>query len=370
MDEYTEFEENLPEARTSGKTDKKCPSCGAKISYAPETRKLFCPYCDYEAELPKEENEPEVVLEIPIEKADQTTANHNWGAEKKNVKCKSCGAVSVYDATQLSDVCPYCDSNLVTEENAEESMAPQGICPFEIDKKKASKLFSEWIHGVWFAPNDLKTRAVQGALNGVYAPYWSFDTKAMARYKGQYGVDYEETDSDGNTTTHTNWYDCKGIAKHFFDDYLVPASNKENADLIKYVEPFKTAQCKPYKPEYVSGFSSERYAIGLQDCWKKAQEDIKNDKIDDYIEKDIKKHHKCDRTRIDSKEVRFFDNKFKYLLLPLWISSYRYNGKVYHFVVNGQTGKIEGDHPYSWIKITLAVLAVLAISYFIFSLLN
>jgi hypothetical protein len=60
---------------------------------------------------------------------------------------------------------------------------------------------------------------------------------------------------------------------------------------------------------------------------------------------------------------------FKHVLLPLWIAAYRYNNKVYRFLVNGQTGEVVGKAPWSIFKIALLVLALIAISvafYFIF----
>jgi hypothetical protein len=50
------------------------------------------------------------------------------------------------------------------------------------------------------------------------------------------------------------------------------------------------------------------------------------------------------------------EETFKHILLPVYISSYNYDGKQYSFYVNGQTGKIHGTRPYSFWKIFLAVV--------------
>jgi len=47
---------------------------------------------------------------------------------------------------------------------------------------------------------------------------------------------------------------------------------------------------------------------------------------------------------------------FKHILLPIWISAYRYHNNIYRFLVNGRTGEVQGERPWSWIKITFAVL--------------
>ena len=55
--------------------------------------------------------------------------------------------------------------------------------------------------------------------------------------------------------------------------------------------------------------------------------------------------------------IRIDDVTFKHVLLPVWVAAYKYRGQSYRFVVNGQTGKVQGERPWSWIKITLAVIA-------------
>ena len=149
------------------------------------------------------------------------------------------------------------------------------------------------------------------------------------------------------------------------------ASKKDNADLIKEVEPFDSAHCVPYKPEYVANFIAEQYAIGLKDSWEQAQENMRKNEVPELVRKDIIQKHGADHARIRGElDIRFKDNKFKYLLLPLWLSSYRYGGNVYHFVVNGQSGKISGNRPYSAIKIFFAIVAAIAFVVFIIYVFN
>lgn len=394
MADYDDNEIQLAEAKTVDKTDKKCPSCGGPITFSPASGKLVCDYCGYEEEVKKDPPKAAAVSAttgaaasaaatsvaasdnknsgsketvnakrnksgnnipgIPIDKAPEQ-ANTNWGDEKKVVKCKSCGASAVYDAKQISDTCPYCDSTLVTQENEEKVMAPQGIIPFSVDREKAGKEFSKWIKGLWFAPNDLQKRAARGEINGMYAPYWAYDTASDAKYKGEYGIEREETDSDGNTHTKIDWYPTKGEISHQFDDKLILSADKQNADLIKDIEPFDMEACKEYLPEYVAGFISERYAKGVNECWQTAQEELKY-ALKDMADKQIRTKHSTSHSRVNTLEAKFYETYYKYILLPLWLSSYRYKGTVYHFVINGQTGEVSGNRPYSILKIFLTVV--------------
>ncbi len=393
MADYDDNEVQLAEAKTVDKTDKKCPNCGGPMTFNPTSGKLVCDYCEHEEEVkkdpPKATATAAVVTDaaaataegaaandiqdapqetsntkcnksgngipgIPIDQAPEQ-ANTNWGEEKKIVKCKSCGASAIYDAKQISDTCPYCDSTLVTQENEAKVMAPQGIIPFSVDKEKAGKEFSNWIKGLWFAPNDLQKRAARGEINGMYAPYWSYDTSSEAKYKGEYGVERKETDSEGNTHTKVDWYSTKGEIEHQFDDKLILSADKQNADLIKDIEPFDMKACKEYLPEYVAGFISERYAKGVNDCWKTAQDELK-DVLKSMAHEQIKNRHNTSYSRVNTLDAKFYETYYKYILLPLWLSSYRYKGTVYHFVINGQTGTISGNRPYSILKIFLTVV--------------
>lgn len=45
-------------------------------------------------------------------------------------------------------------------------------------------------------------------------------------------------------------------------------------------------------------------------------------------------------------------------MIPIWLSSFTFKNKIYHFMVNGQTGKVGGDVPTSPLRVTIAVLAV------------
>jgi hypothetical protein len=53
---------------------------------------------------------------------------------------------------------------------------------------------------------------------------------------------------------------------------------------------------------------------------------------------------------------------FKHILVPIWLLTYNYGARNFQVVINGYTGTISGAYPKIWVKITLAVLAGLAIA--------
>jgi hypothetical protein len=61
----------------------------------------------------------------------------------------------------------------------------------------------------------------------------------------------------------------------------------------------------------------------------------------------------------------FSDQRFKHILVPIWLLTYNYGARSYQVVINGLTGKAAGGRPWSWIKITLLVLLALVLLYLV-----
>ncbi len=316
MDDF----ENTRFAETEEETDKKCPRCGGVMDYDPKSGGLRCPYCDYEEEIRTDTAEPEKAEEMDFYAAEHT-ANKNWGAEKKTVICESCGAESIYDALQTSAVCPFCGSNQVMEAAEQDTIAPGGVVPFAVSDKQAADTISD--------------------------------------YSGEYGIDHTHRDSKGNTHTTTSWHRTSGNYTAFFNDELVLASQNHDMGMLLGLEPFDTENNKSYKPEYIAGFVAERYSVGLEEGWRRAMQSIK-EKLQDSISNKIEREHRADHTRNVRVNTGFHNITYKYLLLPVWISNFKYKDKVYRFMVNGQTGKVSGKTPISAPKVVITALGVLA----------
>ena len=70
-----------------------------------------------------------------------------------------------------------------------------------------------------------------------------------------------------------------------------------------------------------------------------------------------------DRQRVQNIQTSYNSRTFRHVLLPVWISAYQYGGKTYRFLVNGQTGLVKGERPWSVVKIVAAVIAGLVAAY-------
>ncbi|MCQ2527320.1 MAG: hypothetical protein MJ130_11190 [Lachnospiraceae bacterium] len=362
-------------AQTMASTEKKCPGCGAALDFSAAVGKLKCPYCETEVDIPAVVQEaPKMkvgVGQVQKEGAAQenlldfkhmeSSGNRDWGTATKIFSCKYCGAEMVMDVNSLSTTCEFCGSNHVTEAADDKGMlSPGGVVPFQITQQQASDLFKKWIGAKFFAPNAAKKSAQAEAFHGVYLPYWTFDAVTDTDYTGKYGKDRRVKDKDGNTKTVTDWYNTFGAYNEFIDDQLICASKNHTESFLKSIEPFNTGDNKVYSPEYLSGFKAERYTVSLEDGWNGATKDIERH-LRSVIASKIRTDNRADHGEVITMNVHYSKMTYKYLLLPVWFSSFTFNGKVFQFAVNGQTGKVAGKSPVSGLKVFLTILAIVAV---------
>lgn len=358
--------ENENIVKTKIETDRKCPNCGGTLEFDPSSGKTKCPYCDSEFDIPKEEE-----IEIHSKELDfkdaELKANSDWGIKTKTVICSNCGADSVYDELVIASECPFCGSNQVMEASTEGVMAPGGVCTFKISKEKAEESFKKWIKRKWFCPKKAKNSADAKSFKGIFVPAWTFDTDTVTVYRGEYGEERTETDSKGNSRTVIDWYRTSGTYSCFINDHTELATDRYDSAMVKKLLPFDTENNLTYKPEYIEGFYSEKYSVGLGTAWERAKIALKP-KIRQGVHRKIESDHFTNHSRITSMSTAYNDIKYKYLLLPVWISSYTFNGKIYRFMVNGESGRVSGKAPVSALRILIAVLVALGLIFLLYIL--
>ena len=264
-----------------------------------------------------------------------------------------------FDPDTHAAECPFCATPVVTDTGIHRHIKPRGLLPFELDEREARGALTSWLGSLWFAPNGLMDYARKGRkMNGIYVPYWTFDADTRSSYTGQRGDDYYVTRTvvrDGKKhqvrQRKTRWSSARGRVQRFFDDVLVLASRSLPKRYTDGLEPWDLSALEPYKPEYLAGFRAEGYQVELQDGFTEARAFM-----DRMILRDVKYDIGGDRQRVSNIETQISDVTFKHILLPVWLAAYKYRGRTYRFVVNGRTGRVQGERPYSAWKITIAVL--------------
>jgi LSD1 subclass zinc finger protein len=341
-----------------------CPNCGASLEYHPGVADLKCAYCDHVQHIPQDAGEiRELDFARFARQADVSEAVLSGQTSEK--RCVACGATVQFAPEIATDQCPFCDSPLEPEPRAASpQMQPQGVLPFGIDQSQAENHFRQWVKSRWFAPNRFKRTAELHHIFGLYVPHWTYDAMTWSYYTGQRGTVYYVTVGSGKNRRRqrrVRWTPVSGRVDHFFNDVTVCGSKSLPRPLVDSLEPWGLTELKPFRPEYLKGFRTERYQLGSPEGFVMARE-----KMDQRIQSLIRSDIGGDEQRITDVNTHIDNVTFKLVLLPMWVSAYRYGAKVHQVVVNGRTGKVEGTRPYSAVKITLAVLAgLLALAAFI-----
>ncbi len=351
-----------------------CKQCGANLQFAPGTDSLKCPYCGVQNEVP---TSPDTIREL-----DYLTYLHQLPTSDSvqdliTVKCTCCAAETTLPPNITSSVCPFCGSGIIATGSSKKAIRPAGVLPFKIKPNEAGEMFRQWVAGLWFAPTAIKRDAERAAIKGAYVPAWTYDSQTESNYSGERGDDYwetetyTETDANGNSVTRTRqvqrtrWWPVSGRVSNAFDDVLVMATETLPRKCLDHLEPWDLPALVPYNDEYLSGFVAESYQVGLSDGFERAK-GIMDGAIRQTVCRDIGGDHQ----RINSLSTQYDQITFKHLLLPVWISAYQFQNRTFRFLVNARNGQVQGERPYSAMKITLLVLTIIAVLIGIYMMAN
>jgi DNA-directed RNA polymerase subunit RPC12/RpoP len=344
-----------------------CEQCGADLRYSPGDQALKCDHCGHVQPLPAAlRDKGHALVELDLHAAMQDGLAPADMEEVRVTPCPNCGAQVEFKGATNASECPFCATPVVIGTGTQRLIKPQGVIPFALDEKQGREAMVGWLGRLWFAPNGLVEYARKGrALNGIYTPYWTFDAATRSRYDGARGDYYYTTrtvtvqvngrsEQREEQERHTRWTMTSGRVARAFDDVLVLASQSLPRNYTDNLAPWDLTQLMPYTPDVMAGFTSEGYSVGLSDGAA-----IAHQIMEAQIDQDVRRDIGGDEQRVNSVDTKYSDETFKHILLPIWMAAYKYNNKTYRFVVNGQTGKVQGERPYSAWKIAFAVLLAL-----------
>ncbi len=349
-----------------------CNQCGADYRFDPAQGLLVCDHCGDRCEIAPPNPWKSSLAELDFQMALSHRLPDQESEETRVVQCPNCAAQFEFDANTHAAECPFCATPVVTDTSAHHHIKPRGLLPFSFDESAARASMTHWLGSLWFAPGGLREFARRGRkMQGIYVPYWTFDADTKSAYSGERGTVYYETrtvtrngKSQQMRVARVRWRSVSGRVARFFDDVLVLASRSLPKRFTDALEPWDLAALEPYRPEYLAGFRAEAYSVELPDGFTEARAHM-----DRLIARDVKFDIGGDRQRIHDIRTEVSRVTFKHILLPVWLAAYKYRGETYRFVVNGRTGRVQGERPYSRIKIAIAIitgaLIAGAIGYFI-----
>lgn len=297
-----------------------CLNCGGNMVFAPDKQKMYCPFCEGEDCENKLENDSLTV-------------------------CPSCGGELNLGEFTSASRCPYCNNYLVFEERISGMYTPDSVLPFKISKKDAVEHIDKEFKKRLFAPASFLSEKTLEDMNGYYVPFFMYDYKADSVYEGT-ATRVRKWSSGNYDYTETSFYEVKRRMHVEYDNIPADASNEmpdENMDLI---EPYDYEALVSFNPKYMSGFFGEIYNATSDKyegrAKKKAVESaaaLLHGSLSGYTTLS---------PRVDTTTLT--PGKVDYTLFPVWIYKYKWNGTIYPFYVNGQTGKVIGKTPISKLK--------------------
>jgi hypothetical protein len=295
-------------------------------------------------------NEGAVVQEHDFVVAMATAKGHSSPVGMCPFACKGCGASFLLGSSVLSLTCSYCGSAHVVElSEARQLISPEGLIPFNVSEQEARRAFHRWLNS-----KKLRGKTQVTRVRGLYLPAWTYDLSGEIRW--QCYVEREESTINVNGL-YVSFGSSKSRRKvreegsHLVveNDIMIPASHKLPADLIiKEAERFELNDVVPYDEGYLADWPAEVYEISVSDASLVARRVA------------LEKARRFVKTRVSAKLENHRDlqlntggviiESFKLILLPIWVARYRHEGKVYHAIVNGQTGDVRAQEPRNWFQ--------------------
>lgn len=324
----------------------------------------MCPSCGFEVEIDTS------VLEAPQEHdfghgVQQLRAFAAHAAPQvegeKEIVCQNCGGHTTFTGTLTAVRCPYCATPIQRDDIHEAPMRLKvdGVIPFAVDKKVATEELNGWINSRWFAPTEFKKYNTTGSFTSIYAAYFTYDSETHSQYSGQRGDDYTVTVGSGDnqrTETRTRWTSVSGQVSNSFDDITVLANDGFDQKRVKALEPWPTQQASPFSPEFLAGHMCRTYDNDVETCFPIAKREM-----DQAIEATVRRSIGGDHQRISSVNTQHLTLTYKHLLLPIWLLTVIYSAKPFQVFINGVTGEVQGERPWSKPKIIAAVIAAIVV---------
>jgi hypothetical protein len=335
-----------------------CDQCGSDMRFAPGDGGLICDHCGHERATDDDMAAPDPMVELDYAAALKAQVADHDIEQTRVSSCPSCGAQVTFAPAIHAKECPFCATPVVTDTGTHRHIKPKALVPFQLTERQAHDAMIAWLGRLWFAPNGLKDYAKTGRkMDGIYIPYWTFDAATATQYRGKRGDAYYVTVKNAKGETRRErrirWSNRRGRLARVFDDVLVLASASLPKTYTDRLQPWDLTKLEPYNPEFLSGFRAEGYGVDLDAGFEEGKQIMQR-----QIRRDVKRDIGGDEQRILHMQTQFSDITFKHILLPIWIAAYQYKNKSYRFVVNAQSGEVQGERPWSVIKIALAFVGL------------
>ncbi len=346
-----------------------CPSCHGPLHFEPSKQMIVCDYCqsEYEEnyfdkaeETSETEDETTVRIETksePIDwKKDGIVTEKEVLENQSGFVCTSCGAEVVSDGNTAATECMYCGNPIVITENVKGMVKPDLILPFKINKQQAEDMLKQFYNKKYLLPKTFKDQNRIKKIAGVYVPFWLFTGKGDGRIVAD-GRNVSVRRSGDYRIEETTHYHVEREGSLSFEKIPTDASKKMEDNYMDGLEPYNYNELVEFAPQYMAGFFADKFDVSVEDCAERAKVRMINS-TKDALRRTITGYSSAPEI---SSHFEMMDEDVKYAMLPVWVLNTKHEGKMYHFAINGQTGKVSGDLPIDKVKQVLySILLTLA----------
>ncbi len=352
----------------------KCPCCCGPLQFDTDSQKMKCPYCDNEFDAETLKANDDILKEEKPDMMDWSSQPGNEWMQgeldgQKVYLCKSCGGQIICDDTTGATDCPYCGSPVVLVGQFAGDKRPDLIIPFKLDKEAAKAGFKQHLQKKRLLPKQFRKDSYIDEIKGVYVPFWLFgaEADAQAYYHATKVTCWSDSHYNYTKTSHFRLFRSGSLS---FDRVPVDGSSKMADDLMESIEPYYAQDEVPFQTAYLSGYIADKYDVDSDASISRANDRIKKSTLDQMATT------ATGYTTVtpENASVQFKNSSVRYALYPVWLLTAKWNGEIYNFAMNGQTGKFVGNLPmdkgayWRWTGLIALIATIIAfgVSWFLF----
>lgn len=328
----------------------KCPNCDGGMVFDPEKQQYSCEYCLSVFS----QEELEALTPEPREDIEERAAQTEQG-EALIYTCPSCGAEIATDETTAATLCYYCHNPVILSGKLSGDQMPALIVPFKITREEAKNRFSSWIGKKKYIPSAFFSKKQIENLSGIYFPYWTYDCTMQGELNGT-AREVRVWRSGDTEYTETKVFSVRRVGQIRLCDISRNALKKSQGKMMEGIFPFNMKEAKAFHTGYLSGFQAE-----VKDIEKESFEPDISSEVNGYAKNLMSQTITSHRNfTMDAFHADVQEAVWHYVLLPVWVLTYRKGKDTYYFAVNGQTGTVCGKLPLDTGKLGLTCTGIFA----------
>ena len=323
----------------------KCPCCNAGLLFGGDVQQLKCEYCDntFDLDTVKAFNESQEAPDADALQWEEMPKQQWSETEQETLRafqCPSCGGELITDDHTVATFCPFCDNPTIMPGRLSGALRPDAVIPFRSSNEDAKAAFQKLCQGKPLLPEEFTDKSRLEKITGMYVPFWLYDCDAD--YDGSYKATRIHRWSDSRYNyTKTDHFLLKRRATAAFTGIPMDGSSKMEDDFMESIEPYDYGEMIDFDTAFLTGYLADKYDIPSQQGESRIRQ-----RVDQTMKDEIQGTMLGYATVLPtSRQLRIDHSKAKYVLLPVWMLNTKYQGKIYTFAMNGQTGKMTGSLP-------------------------